>query len=103
GRTLAGRWLETRGRARFVQLRSALDPIPELGPGPLFIELEDAAGIDDWELTLESERICVAAPKPPVTDFELVRAPPLDDYLDRLLSFVAARLPNDDHFDPAQA
>src|SRR6185503_12628055 len=98
-------WLETRGRARFVELEDVHRPLPALGTGPLFVELEDAAGIEAWRLDVTGQPICVAAPRPPPasSDFEIVRAPPLDGFLDRLLGWIAARLPNDARFDPVPA
>lgn len=68
GRTLVGRWLETRGRARFIRASDPRAALQSIGSGlPTFVEIDQPDGIE--QLTRDrlppGVRICVAAPFPP--------------------------------------
>jgi len=72
-----GRWLETRGLARFVRAESWRDAASQLPThGAVFVELESPDDSPLPELAL-GLRLCVAAPLPPRAPhaFRIVRTP----------------------------
>lgn len=94
GRTLLGRWLEARGRARFFEGRlPGSDEVPE--GGRVYIELPEAPR--DGEVPRPEPGWVVAAPfaPPPDSGFELVRSPPLASVLGPVLRWARERLPAD--------
>lgn len=104
GKTFAGRWLDARGLAGYVKVRSARDTATVLAARrPTFVELEDPT----QALALASGRrsLCVAAPFAPEdpSRWALVYSPPIVDYVDDLIDWVAERLPDDGHFDSERA
>ncbi|MEB2310733.1 MAG: hypothetical protein OZ928_02740 [Polyangiaceae bacterium] len=98
GRTLVGQWLEARGLAAFVRAETwtdALSRIPR--SGAVYVELERDDGV---AAALAGRPLCVAAPFPPRGDgFHMVTSPPPEEWLDALVDWVAARLPEDGRFD----
>ncbi len=103
GRSLVGRWLETRGLATFVSVPSwsqARGALPTRGH--VFVELthsnpgEPPAGIQNRPLCVASSG---APPRGADRAWNLIESPPVEAYLDRLVEWVAARLPGDGHFD----
>jgi hypothetical protein len=106
GRTLAGRWLEARGLAKFVSARdwdSAGDRLPSTGA--VFIELWGDEIGQAPVLALELERLCVASASPPSStgSWKLVSAPKPDEFLEELAAWLAKRLPPDSAFDADRA
>lgn len=105
GRTLVGRWLEARGLARYVHAETWAEARTKLpAHGAVFVELEAPDSMpSDIPAGL---RCCVASPLEAgpglATEWQgrVVRTPPPETYLRELLAWVAARLPQDDRFDP---
>jgi hypothetical protein len=102
GRSVAGRWLEARGLARFVRAQTwqeARDKLP--AHGAVFVELEAPDALP--ELTgLPGVRLCIAAPAEPPEGrgFRVVRSPEPESYLSGLVRWVAERVPQDGRFEP---
>ena len=103
GRSLVGRWLQARGLATFVSAESwaqARSCLPTRGQ--VFIELSQP-NPGEPPKDIQNRSVCVAASCAParVADavWSLVESPPVEAYLDRLVEWVAARLPGDGHFD----
>jgi hypothetical protein len=100
GRSLAGRWLEARGLARFVRAETWPEAAQKLpAQGAVLVELETAP---DAPVEVPTGlRLCVAAPAAPPgeSSFRLVRTPEPETYLEGLVRWVAERLPQDERFD----
>jgi hypothetical protein len=100
GRSLVGRWLAARGRARFVESEDGSDLDGRIEEGPLFLEL----GRPNAGASLPKARpgLCIAAPFAPEagSGFEVLHSPELSGVLEPLLEWAAARLPQDSRFDP---
>jgi len=92
GRSLLGRWLEARGRARFFEGRlPSSDELPERTPA--YIELSEP--LVDGDLLKSQPGLVVAAPfaPQPGSGFELVASPPLAAMVGPLLRWIRERLP----------
>lgn len=103
GRSLVGRWLAARGRARFFESEDGSDPERSASEGPLFFEISRAGPGARWPEARPG--LCVAAPfTPPAgSGFTVVRSPDLSSALDALLEWASARLPEDSRFEPSAA
>jgi hypothetical protein len=99
GRSLAGRWLEARGLARFVSATNWAEAAERLATqSPVFVELTGSA---TGEAPLR-ERICVAAATPPPgSDWRIIATPDLEAVLAELVAWACARL--EDPFDERRA
>lgn len=104
GRSLVGKWLEARGLARFIRAetwRAAEAQLP--AHGAVFVELEAP---DDAPIRLGNGiaglRLCIASPRDPGAEqgFRVVRCPEPESYLRELVTWVAARSPQDGRFEP---
>jgi hypothetical protein len=102
GRSLVGRWLAARGRARFIESEDGSDLDARTDEGPLFLELgrPNASG---GQQPKARPGLCVAAPFAPEagSGFEVLHSPELLAILEPLLDWAAARLPGDSRFEPA--
>lgn len=112
GRSMAGRWLETRGLAHvvFVRERASLLRAPERGP--LFIEIASTSRADDFllgenelqYLRLGQRPVCIAAPFEPTSRlFERVDSPHPSAYLPELIDWIESRLDGRGHFQANRA
>lgn len=118
GRTLAGRWLEARGLATFIQADSWEAAEPQLTPGsPCFVELSSPLGVPRPEELVEL-RFCVAVDGMPLTirsvfgstervvdpswSERIVHPPPVRSWLEELLRYLDERVPSDSRFDTRQ-
>jgi len=118
GRSLVGRWLDARGKARFIMAENWAEAAKQLGEQdqPVFIELISAEGLPPSSQGLSA--ICIAvdgapAPSQPVDfaaivrrarqerpfDWPQVAAPPVESWLKALVAWVAERLPASTDFD----
>ncbi|HEY2406218.1 MAG TPA: hypothetical protein VGI10_09455 [Polyangiaceae bacterium] len=99
GRSLVGRFLEARGQARFIVARSFEQAIRELpAQGPAFIELTHQQS-GPLPPPPRSD-LCVAASfRPRSSEWQVVESPPVASYLEALIAWVSARLPNGGRFD----
>jgi len=112
GRSLAGRWLATRGLAVHVCARTWAEAAPRIPEaGATFVELERADGLPSFdELPLRPD-VCVAAPERPPSPpegsarapWQLIESAPPAQILAQLLTWVQARLPEDGAFDATLA
>lgn len=103
GRTLAGRWLEAHGLARFIRAASWPAAEPQLpAQGAVFVELE-APCAQSLPRLPDGLRCCIAGPAPPpnADGFRLVHSPAPEHYLKALVDWVARRSPQDGRFEPA--
>ena len=101
GRSLVGKWLETRGLAHYVRARTWGQAAPQLpAQGAVFVELE-APEPAEAIAAPSGLRLCVASPLEPAVDtgFRVVRTPPPESYLPALVDWVSERLPQDGRFD----
>lgn len=99
GKKVAGAWLGARGLAAVRPTRSWTDLVlDEDDPRPTYVVLEQK---DDRARPVR-ERMCVAAPflPPRPAEWTVLTTPPLEAWLDALISWVGARLPADGGFDP---
>ncbi len=97
GRSLAGAWLEARGRARVL---AALDATAGVLDGSWFVELD---GSDPSAAPAPRPGLLVAAPFGPPAGFELVPTPSLRDVVGPLLEWALERLPPDTRLEAARA
>lgn len=97
GRSLAGTWLEARGRARVL---AALDETAGVPEGTWFMELD---GSDPGATPAPRPGLLVAAPFGPPAGFELVATPVLRDVVGPLLDWALERLPPDTRLEAARA
>jgi hypothetical protein len=101
GRSLVGRWLAARGRARFIESEGGeeLEELPN--EGPVFLELTRPS--PGRPQPPARAGLCVAASftPEPGSGFEVIHSPELLEVLDGVLAWAAARLPQDSRFDPA--
>lgn len=113
GRTLAGRWLEARGLAAFIEASSFHEvKLPPRGAVFLELALDSGALRDAATATGAGDAapawrapICVAAPFLPddAHAWRIVESPPVAGYLDQLSDWLADRLPPDGRFEPVRA
>lgn len=113
GRSLAGAWLEARGRAKHVVLAGPLGEADEFPPtGPLLVEIPDVDGAPspaqwtDWAARLGAPRrpVCLAMPYPATAPgWDVLHSPSPEDFLPELVAWVAERLPGDGHFEAERA
>lgn len=100
GRTLVGRWLEARGRARYLA--------PEPGSwfdrdarSVLYVELDETHASAPPALRARPGLIVAAPFAPPVdAGFELVSPPELGTFIDPLVAWASERLPADSKLVP---
>ncbi len=100
GRSLAGRWLQARGRATFVRAASLTD-VKLPARGAAFVELQAENGREPaWR-----SPVCVAAPFPPPDGeaWRVIESPPVESYVDELADWLVDRLPPDGRFEPVRA
>ena len=97
GRTLAGTWLEARGRARRL---SSLDPTGSVPGGAMFVELD---GADAGVTPAPRPGLLVAAPFGPPDGFELVPVPSLAGVVGALVEWAIERLPPDTRLEADRA
>ena len=93
GRSLVGQWLRVRERVAF------LDSPQELGPRPLYLELNTPHQLEGLVLPA---RVCVAAGFPPPATWpegSSIHGPPASEYLSEFIEWVSARLPKTPPFD----
>lgn len=112
GRTLAARWLNARGLAHVLHVRTHDDLWRAPERGPLLIEVDSTASAEHLPLSradLEMLRIhqrplCIAAPyAPPDGDFERIESPEPAAFLPELIDWVGARLDGSGNFQPNRA
>ena len=105
GRTLSGAWLAARGLASFVSARdweAAATRLP--ATGAVFVELWGEAPGPIPSRIAELGRVCVASSAAPDSgDWQLLRSPAVDDFVEPLAAWLAARLPPDSAFDARRA
>ena len=104
GKTFAGLWLEARGLASHVTVQCWTSDTPALSSRrPVLVELGQPS--PEPSVPTGAPPLCVAAPfEPESTDgWDVVRSPPIESFIDDLIEWVAERLPEDGHFDPALA
>lgn len=104
GASLVRAWLAARGAADTTLVEEATDELisanSDLGDAPLFVEARTNLSAANLE---SCEAICVASLSPPPAGWTLVESPPVGDYLQPLLRWIAERLPQDGHFDADEA
>lgn len=103
GRSLVGKWLETRGLARFLRAdtwREAQAQLP--GHGAVYVELEAPDSAEVTYVERPGLRLCIASPIEPAEPhaFRVVRTPEPESYLPALVAWVAERCPQDGRFEP---
>lgn len=113
GRSLVGQWLVARGLASFasgVRCEDIAAQLPEAGP--VFIEVEQPAGIEPLLERRSLASVCVAAPTPPPeprhpskpsSAWRVVSAPSMAETALPLCRWLEARLPRDGAFDAEAA
>ena len=96
-----GRWLESRGRARYLRLKTAeeLKGLSVDAQLPLFVVLQQGAAPVRPPVKL-GNRLCIACPEGPPTGktdsaWSLLRTPPATIWLDDLIDWAGERLPQD--------
>lgn len=112
GRTLVARWLEARGLAHIIFVRSHDDLLRAPERGPLFIEIDSTSSVEQLALgraelamlRIHHRPLCIAAPySSPHESFEQVVSPEPEVYLPELIDWTMARLDGSGNFEPDRA
>lgn len=99
GKSLVGRWLHARGRARYVETAELAD-LDSLA-GPTFVEFWGSTGA----VPEPREGLLVASPTapPPGAGYRVVHSPALGSVLPALVAWVSDRLPSKTRFEASSA
>jgi len=101
GRSLAGRFLQARGLAQVIEANTFEDALLRLPErGPVFIELHAQRAVPLPNPPRSD--VCVAGDfDPGQSNWQILATPDVESFLDDLVAWVAARLPEDGRFEPA--